>query len=56
MYADPVLFMKLSISAFLKSEWEFQCSLIFPLFSAKTHSFTLFQAFHHRVSAAGPQK
>ncbi len=25
MYADPVIFMKLSIFAFLKSEWEFQC-------------------------------
>ncbi len=56
VYADPVIFMKLSIFAFLKSEWEFQCYLIFPLFSTKPHSLTLFQAIHHHLSAAGPQK
>ncbi len=49
VYADPVLFMKLSIFAFLKSEWYFQCYLIFPLCSAKTHGLTLFQAIHHQV-------
>ena len=56
VYADPVIFIKLSILAFLKSEWEFQCYPIFPLFSGKTHSLTLFQAIHHHLSAAGPQK
>ncbi len=37
LYVDPVIFMKLSIFAFLKSEWRFQCYPILPLFSAKTH-------------------
>ena len=56
VYADPVIFMKLSIFAFSKSEWEFQCYPIFPLFSPKTHSVTLFQAMYHHLSAAGLQK
>ena len=56
MYADPVIFMKLSIFAVLKSEWEIQCCPIFPLFSPKTHRLTLFQAIHHHLSAATPQK
>ncbi len=38
VYAYPVIFMKLSIITFLKSEWEFQFYPIFPLFSTKTHS------------------
>ena len=54
VYADPDIFMKLCIFAFLKSGWEFQCYPIFPLFSAKTHSLTLSQAIHHHLSAAGP--
>ena len=56
MYAESVIFMKLSIFAFLKSEWEFQCYPIFLLLSTKTHKLTLFQAIHHHLSAAGPQK
>ncbi len=56
VYADPVIFMKLSIFAFLKSEWEIQCYPIFPLFFAKTHNLTPFQAIHHHLRAAGPQK
>ena len=56
VYADPVIFMKLSILAFLKSEWEFQCYPVFPLFFSKSNSLTLFQAIHHHFSAAGPQK
>ncbi len=54
--ADPVIFVKLSILAFLKSEWEFQCYPIFPFFPGKTHSLTLFQAIHRHLSAEGPQK
>ena len=53
MYAYPVIFMTLPILAFLKSEWEFQCYLIFPLSSAKPHSLTPFQAIHRHLSAAG---
>ncbi len=53
-YAYPVIFMKLYIFAVFKSEWEFQCYPIFPLCSAKTHSFTLFQAIHQHFIAAGP--
>ena len=56
MYADPVLFIKLSIFAFLKSQWEFQCCPNFPLFPTKTHSLTPLKAIHHHLSAAGPQK
>ncbi len=56
MYADPVILMRLSILAFLKSEWKFQWYPIFPLFAGKTHSLTLFQAIHHHLSAAGPKK
>ena len=56
VYADPVIFMELSIFALLKSEWEFQCYPNFPLFPAKTHSLTPLQAIHHHSSAAGPQK
>ena len=56
MYTDPVIFMKLSIFALLKFEWEFQCYPIFPLFYPKTHSLTLFHAIHRHLSAAGPQK
>ncbi len=56
MYADPVIFMKMSIFADLKSEWEFQCYPIFSLFSTKTQSLTLYQAIHHHLNAAGSQK
>ena len=55
MSADPVISMKLSIFAFLKSKWEFQCYPIFPLFSAKTHSLIIFQAIPHYLSAAAPK-
>ena len=56
VYADPDMFLKLSIFAFLKSQWEFQCYPIFPLFSATTHSFTPFQEILYHLSAAGAQK
>ena len=56
VYAGPDIFLKLSIFAFLKSQWEFQCYPIFPLFSAKTHSLTLFQKICYHFSAAGAQK
>ncbi len=53
VYADSVIFMKLSIFAFLKSEWTFQCYMyhIFPIFSSKKH-----RLIHHYLGAAGPQK
>ncbi len=56
MYADPDIFLKMSIFAFLKSQWEFQCYPIFSLFSAKTHSLTLFQEILYHLSATGAQK
>ncbi len=56
VYADPVIFMWLSILAFLKSEWEFQCCRVFPLFFSKSNSLTLFQVIHHHFGAVGPQK
>ncbi len=56
VYADPVIFMKLFIFAFSKSEWGFQCYPVFPLFSAKTQCLTLFQAIQPHLSAAGHQK
>ena len=53
VYAVPDIFMKLSIFAFFKSQWEFPCYTNFPLFSTKTHSLTLFQEIPYHLSAAG---
>ncbi len=56
VYEDPDIFVNMSIFAFLKSEWKFQCYPICPIFPAKIHSLALFQAIHYHLSAAGTQK